>query len=123
MGLTERLIHWLLYPVLRLLGIGKEAANVAVIGTVLGLTFGAGLLIKEAQSGRLSRRDIFFTIGFLSLCHSVIEDTMLVMLLGADLSGVLWARLVFALLVIGVLARLPSVTKRLASPEVATDAR
>ncbi|MBM6551853.1 hypothetical protein [Marinomonas ostreistagni] len=111
----ERLVHMLLYPVLRMLGIGKEAANVAVIGAVLGLTFGAGLLIKEAESGRLSRRDIFLTIGFLSLCHSVIEDTMLVMLLGADLSGVLWARLVFALVVIGILARLSFVNKRLAA--------
>lgn len=114
----ERLVHMLLYPVLRMLGIGKEAANVAVIGAVLGLTFGAGLLIKEAESGRLRRRDIFLTIGFLSLCHSVIEDTMLVMLLGADLSGVLWARLVFALLVIGILARVSWVTKRLEPAEI-----
>ncbi|SBS30570.1 hypothetical protein MAQ5080_01712 [Marinomonas aquimarina] len=112
---VERLIHALLYPILRMLGIGKSAANVAVIGTVLGLTFGAGLLIKEAEAGHLSKRDIFLTIGFLSLCHSVIEDTMLVLLLGADLSGVLWARLGFALIVIAVLARLPFVTKRLAS--------
>lgn len=107
-------MHMLLYPVLRMLGIGKSAANVAVIGTVLGLTFGAGLLIKEAESGTLSKRDIFLTVGFLGLCHSLIEDTTLVMLLGADLSGVLWARLIFALLVIGVLARVSFVTKRLA---------
>ena len=120
---VERLIHWLLYPVLRMLGIGKEAANVAVIGTVLGLTFGAGLLIKEAQSGRLSRRDIFLTIGFLSLCHSVIEDTMLVMLMGADLSGILWARLLFALVIIAVLARLPMVNKRLDASDVVTETR
>ncbi len=110
---VERLMHMVLYPVLRMLGIGKDAANVAVIGTVLGLTFGAGLLIKEAESGRLTKRDIFLTIGFLSLCHSVIEDTTLVLLLGADLSGVLWARLAFALIVIAVLARVSFVTKRL----------
>ncbi|WP_417551508.1 hypothetical protein [Marinomonas fungiae] len=109
----ERLMHALLYPILRMLGIGKAAANVAVIGTVLGLTFGAGLLIKEAESGHLTKRDIFLTIGFLSLCHSVIEDTMLVLLLGADLSGILWARLAFALFTIAILARLPFVSRRL----------
>lgn len=110
---VERLIHALLFPLLRMLGIGRDAANVAVIGVVLGLTFGAGLLIKEAESGNLTRRDIFLTICFLGLCHSVIEDTMLVLLLGADLSGILWGRIVFALAVIAILARIGFVSRRL----------
>ncbi|OZG75237.1 hypothetical protein BTA51_02305 [Hahella sp. CCB-MM4] len=108
----ERLIHFLLFPVLRVLGIGKAAANVTVIGTVLGLTFGAGLLIREAKSGHISQRDIFLTLGFLGVCHSVIEDTMLVMLMGADLSGVLWARLIFSVVFIGCIARLSFVRRK-----------
>ncbi len=116
----ERLIHTLLFPILRMLGIGKSAANVAVIGVVLGLTFGAGLLIKEAESGRLSRKDIFLTMGFLGLCHSIIEDTMLILLLGADLSGILWARFAFALVVIGVLARWSFLQRRLEEPKEET---
>jgi spore maturation protein SpmB len=110
----ERLMHVLLAPVLKLIGIRREAANITIIGTTLGLSFGAGLLLKDARSGTLSRRDIFLTLGFLGLCHSLIEDTLLILLLGADLSGVLWARLAFALLVIGTLARLPAVSRRLA---------
>lgn len=102
----ERLMHALLTPVLKLIGIGREAANVTIIGTTLGISFGAGLLIREARAGHLSRRDIFLTMGFLGLCHSLIEDTLLILLLGADLSAILWARLAFALLVIGLLARL-----------------
>lgn len=104
---VERLIHKLLYPLLRLLGIGPAAANITVIGITLGLTFGAGLLLREARSGRLTPRDIVLTLCFLGLCHSLIEDTLLIMLMGADLSGLLWARLAFALLIIAVLARLP----------------
>lgn len=103
----ERLLHALLYPMLRLLGIGKDAANTTIIGITLGLSFGGGLLIRDAQSGRLSARDAFLTLAFLGLCHSLIEDTLLVMLLGADLSGIFWARILFAFLVIGILARLP----------------
>ena len=108
----ERVIHFMLFPVLRILGIGKAAANVTIIGTVLGLSFGAGLLIREARSGHISQRDIFLTLGFLGLCHSIIEDTMLVMLMGADLSGALWARLVFAVVFIGVMARLAFVKNK-----------
>ncbi|MDC8802295.1 hypothetical protein PRZ61_02360 [Halomonas pacifica] len=103
----ERLVHRLLYPLLRLLGIGPAAANITVIGMTLGLSFGAGLLLREAHSGRLAPRDIVLTLCFLGLCHSLIEDTLLIMLMGADLSGLLWARLGFALLVIALLARLP----------------
>lgn len=104
---VERLIHKLLYPLLRLLGIGPAAANITVIGITLGLTFGAGLLLREAHSGRLTPRDIVLTLCFLGLCHSLIEDTLLIMLMGADLSGLLWARLGFALVIIALLARLP----------------
>lgn len=114
---VERLMHWLLSPVLRLIGIRREAANITIIGTTLGLSYGAGLLIREARQGALSRRDVFLTMGFLGLCHSVIEDTLLILLLGADLSGILWARLAFALLVIGVLARLSFLDRRLAAAE------
>ncbi|PXF30902.1 membrane protein [Pokkaliibacter plantistimulans] len=103
----ERLIHALLFPVLRILGIGKDAANVTIIGVTLGLSYGAGILIREARSGQLQPRDIMLTLCFLGLCHSVIEDTLLVVLMGADLSGILWARLLFAVVVIGILARLP----------------
>ncbi|AZZ91259.1 hypothetical protein EUZ85_11175 [Hahella sp. KA22] len=110
---VEKWMHALLFPVLRVLGIGREAANVTVIGVTLGLSFGAGLLIEEARSGCLTRRDIFLTMGFLGLCHSLIEDTLVIMLLGADMSAILWGRLLFALVVIGVLARLPVQNRRL----------
>ncbi|RAW06949.1 hypothetical protein DKQ62_11165 [Halomonas elongata] len=103
----ERLIHLALTPLLRVLGIGRSAANTTVIGFTLGLSYGAGLLIRDVDAGVMSRRDSFLAICFLGLCHSVIEDTLLILLLGADLIGVLWARLLFACLVIAVLSRWP----------------
>lgn len=102
----EKLIHYLLTPVLRALDIGKKASNIMIVGLTLGLSFGGGLLIQEAKSGKLSGKDIFMTMAFLGLCHSVIEDTLLILLLGADLSAILWARLIFSLLVIALLSRL-----------------
>ncbi|MAA65450.1 MAG: hypothetical protein CL581_11805 [Alteromonadaceae bacterium] len=103
----ERLLHIVLFPLLRLLGIGRKAANTTIIGITLGLSFGAGLLIRDIESGTMSRRDAMLTLCFLGLCHSLIEDTLLVMLLGADLSGILWARLLFAFIAVGLLARQP----------------
>lgn len=102
----EKLIHFLLAPVLRALGIGAKATNILVVGLSLGLTFGGGLLIHEARSGKIDARDIFMTMAFLGLCHSLIEDTLLTLLLGADLSAILWARIVFSVVVIALLSRL-----------------
>lgn len=101
----ERLMHWLLAPLLKLIGIGKEATTITIIGTTLGLAFGGALLIDEVQSGRVARRDIVLSMSFLALCHSLIEDTLLVMLLGCSVVIVLWARLCFALLVVYCLSR------------------
>ena len=101
----EKLLHWLLTPFLKLLGIGKEAANITIIGMILGLSFGGALLIEQAKSGQVSKRNIFLAMSLLCLCHSIIEDTLLVMLLGADLLGVLWARLIFSFIFVMLLAR------------------
>jgi hypothetical protein len=44
-------------------------------------------------------------MSFLCLSHSVIEDTLLIALLGAHLSGIFWARLLFTWIVIAILTR------------------
>ncbi len=103
---VEKIIHTLLSPVLRILGISIKASNIMIIGLTLGLSFGGGLLIKEARSGKVDAKDIFLTMAFLGLCHSLIEDTLLILLLGADLTTALWVRLAFSLLVMVVLARI-----------------
>lgn len=102
----ERIMHIGLSPLLRLLGIGPAAANITVIGVALGLSYGAGLLIRDLGKGVMSRRDSFLALCFLGLTHSMIEDTLLIMAMGADLSGTLWARLLFSIVVIALLARL-----------------
>ncbi|MGQ7261981.1 hypothetical protein [Vreelandella sp. V005] len=101
----ERWIHLGLLPLLKLLGIGRSAANVTVIGFTLGLSYGAGLLIRDVQNGVLSKRDSSLALCFLGLCHSVIEDTLLILMLGADIAGILWARLLFAIIVTAMIAR------------------
>ncbi|GGD70380.1 hypothetical protein [Lacimicrobium alkaliphilum] len=103
---VEKLLHWALFPLLRLLGIGRDAANITIIGITMGLSFGAGILLNEVGKGKLNKRDVLLTVSFLGLCHSLIEDTLLVMLLGAHLSAILWARLAFSVITIAIMARL-----------------
>lgn len=95
----ERLLIWLLSPLLRCLGINVKATPIIIVGILLGLSYGGGLLIKEAKNGELTKQDVFAAMTFLGLFHGVIEDTLLVMLLGAHISGILWLRLFFAIAV------------------------
>jgi len=104
-GITA-LMTRLLEPVLKLLGMSRDAAPVTIIGMTLGLSYGGGLIIQEAQSGRLSKRDLFASVTLMGLCHSIFEDTLLMMVLGGHLSGILWGRLLFSLAAVFVLVRL-----------------
>lgn len=102
----ERLLGGLLRPLLKLIGIAPGALSITLVGMTLGLAYGGGLLIREAERGDIAPADIFCAISLLGLCHSLVEDTLLVLLIGADLSGIFWARLVFALTAIALISRL-----------------
>ena len=95
-------------PLLSKLGIGKEATNITVIGITLGISYGGGLIIKESRAGTIPPRDIFFAMVLMGLFHSIVEDTLLMLLPGGSLWGVLVGRLIFALLVVWLLVRLLS---------------
>lgn len=100
----EKLMAIILKPFLRLLGISQEATNITIIGATLGLSFGGGLLIHEAQKGHVAARDVFTSIMLLNLLHSLIEDTLLILLMGADFNTIFWGRLLFSFIIIAVLA-------------------
>jgi len=103
------IIQWItrmLRPVLHLLGIGREAETITLVGLTLGISYGGALLIREAEAGHIKPRDVLFSVSLLGLSHSLIEDTLLMMLIGADLSGILIGRVVFTLVVICLLVRL-----------------
>ncbi|MCV2402242.1 hypothetical protein OFY17_05000 [Marinomonas sp. C2222] len=102
---VEKLIHALLSPLLRLIGVGPKATNIIIIGVMLGLSYGGSLLIKESKSGNIEKKDIFLTMAFLALAHSLIEDTLLILLLGPDLFTILWARLAFAFVIVALLSQ------------------
>lgn len=102
----NRLLTRLLSPLLRIMGIGEKAVPLTVIGVLLGISYGGGLIIREVERGALSRRDVLLSISFMALCHSLIEDSLIIIALGGHWSGVIVGRLVFTLAVIAVFARI-----------------
>ncbi len=70
-----------------------------IVGIFLGITYGAGILIKEAQESTLEKEDIFFIGTFLMICHAIIEDTLLFMIFGADFTIIIFIRTLAAILI------------------------
>lgn len=101
-------MSWLnkkLEPFLEVLGMSRDVAPLGIVGLTLGLSYGGGLIISEAKSGRLKKKDVVLGVSLMNLCHSLIEDSLLMISLGAALSGVFVARFFLAIFVIFVFAR------------------
>ena len=107
---VERFMTWLLSPMLRFMGIGKRASTIAIVGVMLGLSFGSGVLMKDVATGTIAKRDVFGVVCFINLFHSAFEDTAVVMLLGPSLIIILGARfivsVVMTIAVMAIAARL-----------------
>ena len=67
-----------------------------VAGLLLGITYGAGIILSEVKKGTLSKIDIFYIGTFLMICHSIIEDILLFVIFGANGWIILTIRLVMA---------------------------
>lgn len=95
---VERLMTLVLGPILRVMGIGERASTIAIVGVGLGLSFGSGVLMKDVQTGTISKKDVFGVLCFINLKHSLFEDTAVVMLLGPSLFIIVIIRLALAVL-------------------------
>ncbi|WP_162651163.1 hypothetical protein [Lentilitoribacter sp. Alg239-R112] len=102
----DKLISLILAPIHKFMSIRRELAPITTVGLLMGLTFGGGLLIERSKNGSITKRELFLTLSFLSLFHAVIEDTLLMVALGADIWVILAGRGVFSVIFIAALARI-----------------
>jgi len=79
-----------LYPLLWLLGLPRSTAFLWITANTLGLAYGGAVLIEESRSGALARRDVELLNRSIAVCHSLLEDTILFVAIGA---GALWITL------------------------------
>lgn len=101
------IITRLLNPVLKFLGIGKEVTTIALVGLTLGVVYGGALIIDEVKSNpAMPKKDILYAMVLMGLCHSVIEDTILMVSLGASFVGIFVIRFVLSVIVVFCLVRI-----------------
>lgn len=89
----------LLTPILRVLGVSAQTTNVMIVGIFMGLLYGSGVIMQTVKEGKISSCDNFAVLSFMCLSHALIEDTILLMLIGASIWGLLGIRIIVSLLV------------------------
>lgn len=92
-------------PLMRGMGLTREAAVPLFTGIFLGIAYGAGIIIRVAQEKGLPRRELFLMGLFLATCHAVVEDTLVFVVIGGNPWLMLGIRLLLAVGLTSLLAR------------------
>ncbi|MDI3538331.1 MAG: hypothetical protein PWP12_244 [Bacillota bacterium] len=82
---------------LRRVGLPERVALPLATGTIIGFTYGAGVILKAIQEEGWTRREMMLLWVFLGLSHALIEDTAIFAALGIPVPAALAVRLVPAL--------------------------
>lgn len=93
-------------PLTRMIRLPEEASLPLMAGLVFGISYGSGIIINSAREGILTMRDIYVINLFLVICHSLFEDTLLFMTVGAKWLPVLLVRITTAVVVCYIYVRL-----------------
>lgn len=103
---NSRFYNWtkkILDKPMQKIGISPNASITMVIGLVLGIAYGAGILLKNVKEQKMDTKDIALTSYFLAVCHAVFEDTLLFVAVGANGFIIIGVRLLLAAILIFLL--------------------
>jgi len=93
----EVITKWM-KPVTKFLGMKENTALTLTVGLVLGLAYGAGVLLQAVKEDEVSRKDATLAFIFLIACHAVVEDTLIFVPLGIPIFPLFILRLVTAII-------------------------
>lgn len=66
------------------IGISGRGLIPLVTGVIIGLTYGAGVIIHSIRTSNVGKKEAFLILLFLSICHAIIEDTLIFVVIGAN---------------------------------------
>jgi hypothetical protein len=88
-----------LHKLTSFMGFNEPAGLPLLAGVVFGIVFGGGVICGSVEEQQLEPRQVFLVSIFLALCHGIIEDTGLMIVLGANVFWITVPRLLLAVCV------------------------
>ena len=95
-GWMHRIAH-ILSPLMRLFGLPSGCSLLWLTGNVVGMAYGAAIMIDEVEQGRLTRHEANLVNHHLGVSHSLLEDTMLFVAMGISFWWIFLTRLTLAM--------------------------
>ncbi|MDD5009398.1 MAG: hypothetical protein PHU49_04680 [Syntrophorhabdaceae bacterium] len=87
------------------LGISQNGFIPLVTGVIIGLTYGAGVIIHSIRTSNVGKKEAFLILLFLSICHAMIEDTLIFVVIGANGFILIAFRFVLAIILTYIIYR------------------
>ncbi|TQR19975.1 nucleoside recognition domain-containing protein [Psychrobacillus vulpis] len=109
-----------LAPFTKIIGIKPNASLTLVAGLVIGLAYGAGVMIQAVQEDGVSKKDATLAFIFLVACHAVVEDTLIFVPLGIPILPLFLIRLATAFILTIIVAYVWRKSEQTKQREVAT---
>lgn len=89
-------------PLMNIFGLSKENSFLWIIANIVGLSYGASIMVEEAQKSNLTKRDIDLLNAHIGVSHSNVEDLSIVVTVGAVWWIVLFSRWIMSLFIVWI---------------------
>lgn len=100
-GILDRLSKGL-RPILAIMGLPASTAFLWMVSNLLGLGYGAAIMLDWAEKGKISKKDNDLLNHHIAVCHSLFEDTLLFMAIGISGFWISVPRLLLAIVIVWI---------------------
>ena len=86
--------------IMHFFGMSDKASFLWIVGNLVGLSYGGAIMVDMVDNSKITKGEAHYVNSHLSMSHSLIEDTLLFVVLGISVWWIMGTRLLFALLVV-----------------------
>lgn len=87
-------------PILKVMGLPKSTTLMWIAANLLGLAYGAAIMIDEVESGRITKQDADLLNFHIAISHSNLEDLLLYAAIGVSAWWLLLPRIILAMVAV-----------------------
>jgi len=87
-------------PLMRFFGLPSSSSFLWIVINIVGYAYGAGIVVKEIEEGRMKPQEGDLFNHHAGVCHSLLEDTALYVAVGIPILWITLPRLFMAVLVV-----------------------